>query len=154
MTIAYYNRGTAHQVKQDMAAAMKDYSLALEVAPEFTDAYINRGQARQAQQDLDGGIADYSKAVELKPDAGVYCALGTVRQAKKDLEGALADYSKAISLDPNLPQAYSGRAVIETLQGKKEEEIQDFEKSFKLEPSLRRPSKSFLRNGWDVLLSR
>jgi tetratricopeptide (TPR) repeat protein len=66
-----------------------------------------------------------------------------VRQAKQDLNGALAEYSKAISLDPNLAQAYSSRAVIETLQGRKDEAIQDFEKAFKIEPSLRHTFREF-----------
>ncbi|HTG17921.1 MAG TPA: tetratricopeptide repeat protein, partial [Blastocatellia bacterium] len=125
-------------------AAIKDYTTALEAAPQFVDAYINRAQVRNSQQDFEGAIADYSKAIELKPDAGVSYALGTVRQANKDLEGALADYSKAISLDPNLAAAYSSRAVIETLQGKKVEALQDFETAFKIDPGLRETFKNFI----------
>jgi len=83
------------------------------------DAYINRGQVRQSQREFEGAIADYSKAIELKPDAGAYYVRGTVRQAKHDMDGALVDYSRAISLDPNLAQAYTSRAVIETLQGRR-----------------------------------
>ncbi len=125
-------------------AAIRDYSAALESDPNFVDAYINRGQVRQSQRDFEGAIADYSKAIELKPDAGAYYVRGTVRQAKRDMDGALVDYSRAISLDPNLAQAHTSRAVIETLQGKKAEAVQDFEKAFKIEPGLRRTFKDFI----------
>lgn len=108
------------------------------------DAYINRGQARNTLRDFDGAINDYSKAIELKPDAGVYYARGTVRQAKQDLDGAPADYTSAIGLNPDLAPAYTGRAVIERLTGKTAEAIQDFEKSIKLDPSLRETFKNFI----------
>jgi tetratricopeptide (TPR) repeat protein len=124
-------------------AAIRDDTSALEADPKFVDAYVNRAQVRQSQKDIDLAIADYSKAIELKPDAGVYYARATVRQAKQDLNGAFADYSKAVSLDPKLAEAYAGRAVMETLQGKKAEAIQDFEKAFELEPSLRQTFKEF-----------
>jgi tetratricopeptide (TPR) repeat protein len=116
----------------------------LQAAPDFVDAYINRAQVKKTQLDLDGAIADYGKAIELKPDAGVYYALGTARQAKQDLNGALVEYSRAISLDPNFASAYTSRAVIETLQGKKVEARQDFEKAFAFDPSLRQTFKDFI----------
>ena len=40
--------------------------------------------------------------------------------------------------------AYSSRAVIETLQGKKAEALQDFEKAFKIDPGLRETFKNFI----------
>jgi len=95
-------------------------------------------------------MADYNQALELKPDAGVYYARATARQSKEDLSGALADYSKAIELNPRLAQAYANRGVIETLQGKKAEARQDFERAFLIDPSLRATFKSFIENRLDM----
>jgi len=47
-------------------------------------------------------------------------------------------------LDPNSAQAYANRAAIETIQGKKTEAAQDFEKAFKLDPGLRAQYRDFI----------
>jgi Tfp pilus assembly protein PilF len=56
----------------------------------------------------------------------------------------LADYSKALELDSTLAQAYANRAVIETLRNKKVEAARDFEKAFKLDPSLKAQYRQFI----------
>jgi len=83
--------------------------------------------------------------LELKSDdAGIYYGRGLVRQEGKDLNGALADYSKAIAIDPSLAQAYANRAVIETLQNKKVEAANDFNKAFQLRPTLKAQYREFI----------
>jgi Tfp pilus assembly protein PilF len=54
--------------------------------------------------------------------------------------------SKHYTIDPNLAQAYANRGVIETLQGRKVEASQDFERAFKIDPSLRKTFESFVEN--------
>jgi len=60
------------------------------------------------------------------------------------LNGALKDYSKTIELDPASAEAYANRAVIESLQGKRSLADQDFEKAFKMDPSLKARFKEFI----------
>src|SRR5215468_11850684 len=40
---AYHNRGIARQQKGDSAAALSDYTRAIELNPRYADAYLNRG---------------------------------------------------------------------------------------------------------------
>jgi hypothetical protein len=50
-----------------------------------------------------------------------------------------------------LRDAYADRAVIETLQGNKREALQDFDKAFKLDPTLRSTSKTFIEKRLSVV---
>ena len=75
-----------------------------------------------------------------------YVCVSLLWQTKEDLNAALIDYSKAIELNSHLAQAYANRAVILTLQGKKVEARQDFERAFLIDPSLRETFKSFIEN--------
>jgi tetratricopeptide (TPR) repeat protein len=128
----------------DFDAAIKDYSSALAIAPQFVEAYVNRGQAKQSRQDWAGAISDYSEALRLKPEAGTYFARASAREIKGDLEGAIADYTRTLELDPNSAQAYVNRAAIETMLGKKIEADRDFESAFKIDPNLRAQYKEFI----------
>ena len=51
--------------KKDYLNAVKDYSKAIELEPDFAEAYFNRGLTRIYLEDLEGGAMDLSRAGEL-----------------------------------------------------------------------------------------
>jgi len=65
--IAYYNRGTAHQLKGDLDRATADYSKAIELKPNYASAYNSRGLVYASKGDYAHAVADVTKASELTP---------------------------------------------------------------------------------------
>jgi tetratricopeptide (TPR) repeat protein len=87
--------------KEQWAAAIEKFNLALKEKPDGASIYENRGFCYQKLRKYDLAIADYTKALELEPAMGAivhgnrgYCykSLG-----KPDL--AAADFTKALELD-------------------------------------------------------
>jgi len=118
-------------------AAIKDFSVALQLRPSLHKANVSRAVALIEKGDFDGAIADYTRALQLESnDASLFFGRGTARQKKNDLEGALADYSKAIELDQSHALAYASRGVVKVLL-QKPDFAADFETAFRLDPSLR-----------------
>src|SRR5262249_4131795 len=96
--------------KQEYDKAVKDYTEAVRLDPNFFSAYTNRGLAWKNKKGYDKAIADYSKAAELNPNyaaafnnlAWLYatCPDTAIRDGKKAVEAA----KKAVKLEDN-PQS-------------------------------------------------
>jgi tetratricopeptide (TPR) repeat protein len=139
----YYNRGIALQNQQQLDAAIKDFSEALNLSPDFHKANLSRAVALLDKGDWDGAIADYTRTLEFETnDASIFYGRATARQKKNDLNGALADYTKAIELDRTHALAYANRGVVKVLL-KKPDYAADFEAAFRLNPSLKASYSKF-----------
>ena len=57
-----------YEDKGNTMQAIKDYSKAIEINPEFMYAYNNRGLAYESIGRISQAIADYKKALELNPN--------------------------------------------------------------------------------------
>ena len=131
------------QSKGLVKESLTDFDKALQILPKSIETLINRGVAKQTLQDYQGAIADYTKAIEIYPkNAVVYLNRGTA-QENINVDSAIADYSRAIELDPKQSQAFVRRALIYLKLKKKREALQDFDKAFLLEPSLKTNYKDF-----------
>ncbi len=75
----YYNRGNVNAKRSDYAAAIADYTKALQIDPNIPEAYYNRGIAHIMNNDISVGIADLSKAGEL----GLYTAYSVIKKYSK-----------------------------------------------------------------------
>ena len=60
--------GASHFVKGDYAGAIKEFSKAIEIYPNFARAYYNRGQSYYRSGKNDLAIADFRKSVEIDPN--------------------------------------------------------------------------------------
>ncbi len=108
--IAFYNRARAYRTKGDNAAALADYTRAIQAMPDFAIAYQNRGVVYNAMGDRTRAIADYTRAIQLKPDLAVaYNNRGVALSASGDSQHAVADFTKAIELDNTNPWAFNNR---------------------------------------------
>lgn len=68
LAIAYNNRGSAWDDKGKAEQAVKDFSKAIQVNPEYDAAYYNRSYTLERQGRLPQAIKDMEKAVALVPD--------------------------------------------------------------------------------------
>ena len=94
----YYHRASRHKSNHEYAAAVEDYTQAIELDPTIADAYFQRG-----------GLY----ASELPKERGGY-------------EAAIADYTRCLEINPTNAPARWNRATYYTSVGKFNESIADW----------------------------
>ena len=115
--------------------AVRHYTEALKLDPDFVKAYINRAIAYRHKGDFDAAIQDCTKAIELKPDsAEAYTNRGNAYADKNEVNKAIQDYNKAIELKPDHAHAYNNRGTAYRRIGKVNKAIQDHSKAIELKP--------------------
>jgi tetratricopeptide (TPR) repeat protein len=107
---AYEVRGQIHLADGHAAAAVEDYTHAIELKPS-NDVYYKRGLAYDRLQKFEAAASDYRMAIKNGPNKGhVYFLLAEAEKKAGHIQAALASYSKAIELDKNTAEAYAERA--------------------------------------------
>ena len=141
---AYNNLGVAKYDLGDYRGAIKDYTKAIDLNPDYATAYNNRGVAKSSLGDKEGAIKDYDKAIDLNPDyATAYYNRGKAKMSVGDKEGAIKDYDIAIELNPqrfhyyrNRAKVYRKMAATETDEAKKNEYLARAEEDENIADSL------------------
>ena len=125
----------AYAKKGNYDFAIKDYTKAIELKPEFT-IYYDRGHAYSNKGDFDHAIEDYTKAIELNtifPRA--YINRGNAYSNKGDFDHAIEDYTKAIKLNLNPADAYNNRGVVYVKRDDVTRALEDYTKAIELNPN-------------------
>jgi len=90
--VAYNNRGNAYSDKHDHDRAIRDYTRAIELKPNYADAYYNRGCDYHRLSDFGQAIRDYTKTIELKKNStDVYNNLAVAYFNLREYDKAWAD---------------------------------------------------------------
>lgn len=132
--IRYYSAIEAAN-RGELANAIKDFDVAINLVPDFADAYINRGYARKKMGDLEGAIEDYDTAIHLGEDyAYVYFIRAIAKADSGDKKGAIKDYDSAIRLDAAYTKAYVMRGGVKSYLGDTEGAIKDYNTVIRLKP--------------------
>jgi tetratricopeptide (TPR) repeat protein len=135
--IAHYNRARAHRAKGDNAAALADYTRAIQTMPDFAIAYQNRGVIYNATGDRQRAIADYTRAIQLQPGLAVaYNNRGVALNASGNAQGAVQDFTKAIALEPGNPWSYNNRGDAFFRLRNWTAAIDDYSRALALKPDL------------------
>ena len=133
----HVSRGTARYWKKDEPdnSAILDYTVAIELDPEYAEAYKNRGISYLSNGYVDNAIADYTIAIELDPEyAEAYKDRATAYFANSDFDNAITDYTKAIQLDPDDTDIYNYRGLIHFGNSEPDKAIDDFSRAIQLKP--------------------
>ena len=128
--------------KKDYEGAIKLFSEAIELNPNYYEAYYGRGGSYANLKQYEQAIHDYSKAIELVPNN--YYTYNLHGNAYKNLgqyELAIQDYSKAIELNPKDTTAYCWRGDAYKSLGQYKLAIQDYSKAIELFPNSKYPYK-------------
>jgi len=110
--VAYFRRASAWEAAGNRDAAIADYGLAIDSAPNFAMAFNNRGEAHVEQGDVALGLADFAHATALDPSLlAAWQNLGYQHWRADNMEGAIRASDTALMLDPANPQRYLTAAL-------------------------------------------
>ena len=141
-----YSRGITFQENTDEAGdyiekdgnyqkAIKHFTKAIELGPDYAEIYNNRGVTYERKGELDRAIEDYSAVIELRPDhAAAYNNRGKAYNSKRNYDQAIIDLNTAIQLNPQIAEAYNNRGAAYCDTGDYDHAIDDFNKAIQLKP--------------------
>ena len=134
----YYKRGNDKYDAEDYKGALKDYTKAIKINPQYSDAFNDRGNVKLDLNLYKAAIKDYTKAIEFFPQYGdAYYNRALAKEYLKDFKGAIKDYTKAIEFFPkgeDAGDAYHGRGYAKEMLKDFEGAIKDYTKATKLIP--------------------
>jgi len=133
---AYVFRGKAQAQRNELKAAILDFSEALKVNPQATDALYNRGAAYALLGQPDYALADFAHLLDLAPkdpDTLYYRAQIYMSQGKR--EAALADLSGVLAGHPEDIDSRMQRAGLSIMLGRNEDAIADLDQLLQKEPT-------------------
>jgi len=108
----WFEKGYELAMSGNNSDAVKAFSKAIKLNPQYVHAYIERGFAYDMLGNHRQAFKDYNKAVEVNPHyAGAYFVRGMAYGGLRNYRRAIEDYNKAIELDPQNSQAYVGRGA-------------------------------------------
>ena len=131
----YFLWGNAKYHLGDYAGAIKDYTAAIRIKPDYADAYTNRGNAKAELGKHIAAIADYDTAIRFKPDyVNAYYNRGVAKAELGQYFAAIADYDTAIRLKPDYADAYTNRGLTKGKLGQYFAAISDYDIAIRLKP--------------------
>jgi PQQ-dependent catabolism-associated CXXCW motif protein len=123
------DRGILFRDLGDNDNAMKDFSKAIAIRPNYALAFANRGYIQRSRKKLDEAIADTSAAIKLNPKlAWAYENRAFAYEDKEQWRALFDDAQKMIELSPDYRLGYEfrGHAYLEV--GQYQDAITDFTK--------------------------
>jgi tetratricopeptide (TPR) repeat protein len=104
----YLLRGIAYRVERDIDAAIKDFSVSIQMRPTH-DAYLRRGEMYFEKGTYNIAAQDFSEAIEINPSLEAYKLRGVTYLVLGNLEMAIMDGTEIIALAPNTSESYNIR---------------------------------------------
>ncbi|MBM3959410.1 MAG: tetratricopeptide repeat protein [SAR202 cluster bacterium] len=122
LAIERYRAGVDAYQQRKFRQAVRDFTVAIYLAPGHAGMYQHRGGALAELGRLPQAINDYDRAVHLNPSfADTYLDRGNAYHAMGQTEKAIRDYSEALRLRPGYPEALANRGAALIESGRDEE---------------------------------
>ncbi|MFP3042886.1 tetratricopeptide repeat protein [Treponema primitia] len=133
---ASYDRGNAARTRRDFDTAIREYTEAIRINPNYAEAYIVRGNAYNDKRDYERAIADCTEAIRIDPTLGsAYIIRGVVYNNKRDYDQAIKDFTDGIRLNPNYSFAYVYRGRAYYNRSEYDRAIADYTEAIRLNPN-------------------
>lgn len=115
LSVICFYRGESYKNLNQFDKAIKDYTAAIKINPQYREAYWSRAIVYGATRNLRASITDYKKALALTPpednvnQATLYCNIAASEGMLGQPDSALAHDSAAIKANPGYARAYNLR---------------------------------------------
>jgi protein O-mannosyl-transferase len=130
-----FNRAVDYSNMGQSEKAMTDYSMILEIDPEYKDALANRAGLYGKLGLWDKTIEDCSHVIKLDPkNFMAWFNRGDAYENFKQFDKAIADYTKAIAIDPGSAKAYTNRGISYAGMRQFSQALEDCSQAIKLDP--------------------
>ncbi|HLF18858.1 MAG TPA: tetratricopeptide repeat protein [Candidatus Omnitrophota bacterium] len=132
---SHHNLAVSYADAMDFDRAIRHFTRAIELDPEFKEAYSFRGNmyAKIGQDDL--ALEDYARAIGIDPQfSEAYYNIGVLYQKKGQSDLALQQYDKALELNPADVKAYNNRSKIFAERKQYVQAISDMNKAIEISP--------------------
>ncbi len=126
------SRGNALLALGKSAAAIEDYSRAIQISPDLQAAYANRGAAFLKLAERERAAEDFVRAIQFDRLTQVNQAALDVAQGRD--EAARAVYDRLIRSHPEDQTAYVNRGVSWAAVGDYRRAVDDFSRALRLQP--------------------
>jgi len=134
-SVAHGSLGRAYQDLEQLAEAIHEYKMAIEIFPGNYKAYYNLGLIYERQGALKKAVANYKRAIAINPAfINAYFNLGNIYHNQGLLEEAIHHYRKLTELDPADYEARNNLGVAYARQGKLDQAIVQWEKVLEMDP--------------------
>ena len=135
--VAYEKLGEALAAQGRNDSAIKHYSEALRIRPDFTSTYLSMGVALREEGNYEAAIRYFLEALRINPDnAMAHNNLGVVFARKGKDKEAVFQFYEAIRIDPDYAGAYYNLGKIYANQGKIEDAMQYYRKTLHFDPKM------------------
>jgi tetratricopeptide (TPR) repeat protein len=130
---AYFYKGRALIGLYKFEEAAVEFTMAIELNPDFYYAYNNRGNVFFQLGNYQAAINDFNAVIDINPDyVFAYNNRGNAYFKLENFEDALADYGVAINLRPDYGFAYLNRGITHEILGNMEAACNDWSKASEL----------------------
>jgi tetratricopeptide (TPR) repeat protein len=131
----FIDQGIVSVFRSDLAAALGQFTEAINLQPGLAPAWRWRGYVYAGQGSLDHAVADYDRALALDSNFTLaYINRAHIHYSRGDLDRTIADYNQALRLDPENVDAYINRGIAYRNKGDLDRAIADYNRALRLDP--------------------
>lgn len=136
LAVARFYRGGVYLDQDQLDEAIRDYTVAIALKPDFAQAFNNRGNAHDDAGDGDKALRDYDEALRIDPGfAKALSNRGLVYDARGEHARAIQDYDQALRVDPKYRGALKNRGRARFFLGDFGAAAEDFGRALALGPT-------------------
>jgi tetratricopeptide (TPR) repeat protein len=115
--------------------AVRHYTEALRVDPDFALAYSSRGRLYQESGETDKALNDFSEAIRLDPNSHqAFFGRGLIDLERKNLDQAIQDFSEVVRTDPSAAFGYANRGLAYSYKRDFDHALANFDAALQLRP--------------------
>jgi protein O-mannosyl-transferase len=133
--IIHDNLGSVLAKSGDPEGAIRQFSTALRMRPDFAHAHYNLGVVLAVQGNLEGGIREFRRTLEINPyDKNAHNNLGVALSNQGDQQAAMNEYRSALRLDHDYGDAHFNLGIVLLQKGELDAAMGEFREVLRLAP--------------------